>query len=806
MKIIPKKVIFQKNDFAIITDKNEEKFQFKKLSHKIEDLISTPLEIETEEIIHPKYGKQYVVTNYKILETPLSFFLKKIAKTGLPKEAIYSLDNKYTLEEFFNLLNSNPTLLLKEKHIGKKRLEEIIKKFNENKDLIELTNLLAEANVSSNLFNDIYKYLKKKKLKTDDLKKNPYLLTAIDGIGFKKADSIALSLGIKKDSLLRIKAFILYYIDQEVYQSGNTLIEENKIFNACLENLELEEVILRASFYTAILELIEFQQIDKIEIDNNNYYIKNNYKHMEEYIIEIIKKYNDMRFWQNNLTKAELFNYTNPRDIKLSSKQKRAIEDFATTTAPFFILGGYAGSGKTTTSKKIMDIYAEIWGKENIVACALSGNASNRIKNVTGYKAYTIHSLLGYKGNEFEFNEDNPLPYKLVVLDEASMVDIFLFYSLLKAIDFTQTKLFIIGDNAQLPPVGAGEIFNDMLNIEHIEKVILDKVFRQSEDQVINVFAQDIRKGKIPYRYKDKYEDFEFVAIEIEDYFKKAKTLKEKEKKELRNEINSNIKSYIINYSKQINDEILYLLKNTAFEYLKINNLEKFKTLISKYIYYYQVIAPQKNGILGTYNLNLELKNIFNPNQPHQILNIAKQDKVIHLKNKNKSILSLEEYINFEKMFYEETPENQILMFNAILNKELDWIKEKRVFNGQVGIVLNTYMIKTSEENEMFEYIAVYFPDDDYVTFYNSFEIRNKIIDLEYSFTIHKSQGSEYSFVTIPISLSNAFMLNNKLLYTAVTRAKKKLTLVGESYAFNLGIKKIDETKRNTLLKLLKEK
>jgi len=442
------------------------------------------------------------------------------------------------------------------------------------------------------------------------------------------------------------------------------------------------------------------------------------------------------------------------------------------------------------------------------IACALSGNASNRIKTVTGFESKTIHSLLGYRGSGFYYNEENPLEYKLIVLDEASMVDIYMFYHLLKAIDFSKTKLFIIGDNAQLPPVGAGEVFSNMLEIDTIQKIVLDEVFRQSKDQVINQFAKEIRQGIVPKGYKDKsYEDFIFKKIEINNYYAVSKNLKEKEKKELRNEVNAKIRDYIKTLSKAANKKVLNYDRLEIMNAFNAKNHEKFKEAALHYINAYQVISPQKKGILGTIELNQQIKQIINPSDKDtNPYHLDRLDKVIHLKNNNRQIFSFEEYMELRNdiALYlkssKNSTEDKIFYLKDKLNIQTEEQKEHstRVFNGQVGVIVDTAAIRSKEET--YSFITVYYPNEDYFTFYGDFEMKEKIIDLAYCFTIHKSQGSEYDYVVLPISLSNAFMFNNKLLYTAVTRAKEKLILVGETYAFQAGVKKKDKIKRKTLM------
>ena len=815
MKTVFTKVIFEKEGFCIVADAENRVFQGS-FVHNIEDILDIPIEVKADEVMHPKFGKQYKIKDYTILEEPLSFFLRKVVKSGLPKKTITELTKKYSLEEFKKILEKDSGKLLEIKNLGKVRLDKIKKSFLSQKDLIELTEILSKANITSEFLRKIYDFIKanrnkQNKITAKDISENPYILTKIDGIGFKKADSIAIKLGIDELDKKRITAYINYAINQITLNRGDTLHLKNDILDLMIKDLSLKDKVSQATsmFSRCLQRLEDEEEIIEYAVNQKRFIIKSNYYHMEKYILNLIEEYPKMKYWSNYISKEKIKRFIDENaKYDLSALQRKAITDFSTSEYPFFILAGYAGAGKTTTAELIIKIYAELYGKENIIACALSGNASNRIKTVTGFEAKTIHSLLGYQGNGFYYNEINPLNYKLIVLDEASMVDIYMFYHLLKAIDFSKTKLFIIGDNAQLPPVGAGEVFSNMLEIDTIQKIVLDEVFRQDKDKKINQFAKEIRQGIVPKGYKDKmYEDFIFKKIEINNYYAVSKNLKDKEKKVLRDEVNTKIRDYVNTLSRAVNEKVLNQNKTEIINAFNSQNYKEFKESALNYINAYQIISPQKKGILGTIELNQQTKQIINPSDKDtNPYHLDRLDKVIHLKNINKQVFSFEEYIELRNdiALYlrssNNSIENKIYYLKNKLNIQTEEQKEHstRVFNGQVGIIIDTINIRHNEE--LYSFIVVYYPNEDYFTFYGDFEMKEKIIDLAYCFTIHKSQGSEYDYVVLPISLSNAFMFNNKLLYTAVTRAKEKLILVGETYAFQMGVKKKDEIKRKTLM------
>ena len=750
--------------------------------HDPEELLNVDLVLEGEMVSHPKFGRQFEFKNYSLKISSMEFFLKKLVKT-IPQSTIDEIVKKYLPSEFKKIIYENPKKLLEIKGIGEKKLARIVENFKKYEHLMELTELLAPYGISNHIINLIYEEYKNEAMKI--LNENPYELTKIKGIGFLKADEVALKLGKKLNDKNRLKEGIKYIVKQTISEEKHTVIEKEELINKSIELLKDKNGIYSPSkeeIDFLISELVNNQEL--VEIDK--YITFPVFKAMEEYIFNLTQ--NVPLNWSIPYSKEELkeiIEKYEKNNFPLGEKQKEAIINFATTSDGIFILGGYAGSGKTTTSKLILDIYANVIGKENIVACALSGNASNRIKNVTGYKAFTIHSLLGYTKDGFEFNENNPLPYKLIVLDEASMVDISLFYNLLKAIDFKKTKLFLIGDNAQLPPVGAGEVFEDLLNYSNIKKIILDKVYRQNEKQVINVFAQEIRKGNVPKGYKSSYEDYEFKVIEIDNYFSTKNTLPQKDFQELKNETYLKILKEILEEAKNKKEDIFKFL----YDYKPLDFISEF-----------QVICPIKKGVIGTENLNKELKNVLNPLIPgDKHIKIGDKifsmfDKVIHLQNTNKPVIPL----------YERKNVANIEEYYLEIEKKEE--KVKRVFNGQVGIISNIFeVIRDIDEFGEMEFetvVEVYYPYEEYCTYYKTDEFSTGIIDLAYAITIHKSQGSEYKNVVMPMSYAYYMMLNNKLLYTGITRAKRKLTVIGESYAFYTACKKKDETVRKTVYKI----
>jgi len=360
------------------------------------------------------------------------------------------------------------------------------------------------------------------------------------------------------------------------------------------------------------------------------------------------------------------------------------------------------------------------------------------------------------------------------MLDEAGMVDSVLFYRLISAIDFENQMLLIVGDSGQLKSIGSGDILHDIVEFNLVKGVKLDKVFRQSEKQAINYFATEyIRKGKEPYGYKTKkFEDFLFRAVEIENYYVLKNSLTEKEMKEVREK-----------NKKQTTEEIKKIALRAKE---KITSFWDKKDYWS-YITLFQVITPMKNGLLGTIHLNTAIQNILNPiAQKYDELKVVDttfryKDKVVHLKNKNMNTMDYQTYIKKYHNNIERLQESE------------DDIVERKIFNGQLGVLLNL--------NKQNDIVVCYYPHEDIVVFCNSSHFREKIVNLAYALTVHKTQGSEFENVILPMTMSHFIMLSTALLYTAVTRAKKRLFVVGESMAWERACKNIDSLMRNTVIK-----
>jgi len=587
----------------------------------------------------------------------------------------------------------------------------------------------------------------------EDIKNNPYVLYSF--FDFNTIDKLVIKNNTEiTNTDYRIISAIPTIFDKKITLEGHTVFTKKSLIDDILKSLSINEdkrknianLIDRYSEKNIIIKDLGNDYVTSIKLYNIEKTIYNTLRiNAEKMKGEIINK-----------TQVRSFIENEEREIGFSYSQNQSeIIYLANKRYNIFSLNGYAGAGKTTTAKSILSLYNKIYKRSEIISCALSGVAANRAKLVTGYNSVTVHSLLGYNGEDFSKNANNKLDYKFIMLDEAGMIDSELFFRLLEAIDFNKTTLMIAGDDAQLQSVSNGDVYNDILTLKLCRTITLDKVYRQKEEQVINTMAQSIRVAKTPPNFTQKgYDDFEFHTT----------------------------------FGENTKDTI----KEISSQYVKKGNELLLQGNYKDFITFFQVIAPIKKRDLGVYALNNMLQDIFNDTEDENFLSIKTKDqntkikakdKVIHLKNQKMQIISRATYNKLQKG--EKLTEEDIL--------------ETKVFNGQVGIVLS---INKKHGNIGANF--VYYPDNEYIAIYTNKDIEKYgALDLAYAITVHKSQGSQYESVIMPMVSQYYRMLNNKLLYTAITRAKNMLYIVGEQSSFKRGCINNIEIKRDTILKLL---
>ncbi len=732
------KILFEDDGFFIACLKGGEKVSGTYFESDVSHLKNSAVTLKGEWQEHVKYGKTFKFTSVHVNQDKLFFFLNHIIK-GFTKKQVTELIETFGDKKLVDILDNDIEQLLEFKDIKEKRLKKIQASWKKFHSMRQLGEFLSPYNVSGKLLATIATAMKDIKEPSSRIKENPYILTNIEGIGFRRVDELALKMGIDTDADKRISSAMDYLLLNYCEQQGNSCVEKEVLFSLLNELLKFHN---KEILYEAILiERVNQQSI--ILMKNNR--------------ISPARLYNAEKFLHDNFiarSKLEfatlvpsLNKFLKNDDLKLADEQKRAVS-LINEGIGILSLVGYAGTGKSTTSKTILNLLNVRYDEKEIMTCALSGIASQRIAETTGYKSSTIQSLL------VKYEQNDEFPFSVLLVDEASMINSSLFAKLIKKLK-KDAVLIIVGDDAQLPPIGAGNILSDILTLNLIPIVKLTKIYRQNEEQAIALIANDIRQAIVP-NFKQKYDDFEFIDISIPNYYVQKKILSQAKFLELK--------------EKNL-DDILAVIMQEAVKVIPKARLRLKNKEISSYLNYFQVITPMKGGVLGSINLNKILQKYFNPDAKKMVkkggIEFRLMDKVVHIKNENMNTWSSDDF------------------------KESEDSYQRRVFNGMIGL-----LFRIDEEKEE---IFVYYPNEDMVVLYEYGQLKSHLL-LSYALTVHKVQGQEYDIVVIPITFSHFVMHNTKLIYTAITRARHKCILVGESVAFELACKKINITKRDTVL------
>ena len=684
-------------------------------------------------------------------ENDLFFFLVKFI-TGVGPVLADHMIKSYGNDNLIDMIENRPKELLGVKGIGPVLHKRIISSWRRFSVIREVSSLLLPAGISPAMIHRVCKFFEKRDNLVSDIKTNPYMLLAVPGIAFKKCDEFALKLGIDPKSPLRIMAGINYCIDWFARTNGDTFVNKSSIIE--LMKNEVSIMLSPEDWEKHFQSLIDQNMI--VDIGHKRIVLKSFYD-AELLIYEFIQKRRGLNFQEAvpaSMIETFIDGLEDRQGFNYNKEQRHAIKEG--NTASVLCVAGIAGSGKTTCSHGIISVLSQKYAESSFFVTALSGIATDRIRKATGYQGGTIQSLL------VKYEDEEYMDIDVLIIDEASMIPSVVLAKLLNKVH-QQCRVIFIGDPCQLDPVGPGSPFSDILSYSKVRKTNLIEPNRQSAKSTIISIANDVRQGVFPRRLYDHANDFVMVQRFIKDYPRLRRTLSDTELSDLKEQSYSKIKHDVSNYFGQKAQEI--------FNDLKISDFESF-------LFKYQLITPQKINQLGSKEFNKCIQKAVNPIEGTVLASdrnfLAKNDKVVHTMNIDMPFMSLEDFQKDPHSF--------------------TYNEKSRIFNGFIGVVM-----KIDPEGEL---LWVYYPLDEKVVIYQFNDVKS-FLELGYALTVHKSQGSEYQNIVIPMNLIFYKMLNTRLLYTAVTRAKSHCTIIGDSYALKVAVDNIDSSARSTLLQLL---
>ena len=666
------------------------------------------LEITGEYVEHPSYGFQFKANSFKVVEPDDLLSMERYLGSGAIKgvgEALAKRIVKRFGKDTFRVIEEEPERLVEVKGISERIAQQITDQMIEKREIREAFLFLQKYGITNTLAVKIYE--KYGMGMYGILKENPYRLADdIQGVGFRLADEIAEKIGIHTDSDYRIRSGILYTLLQASLE-GHMFLPMRVLVRRSADLLQVPEEAIRAQIQNLHMDhkVVVKKTTDEPEVYAFSYY------YAELNCARMLRELNVLM--ESELLDSEekrietiLQRILKEQGLELDELQKNAVLECV--KHGIMILSGGPGTGKTTTINTIIRYFDE--EGMDILLAAPTGRAAKRMTEATGYEARTIHRMLEINGGmedgsraRFERNGENPLEADVVIIDEMSMVDIYLFQSLLEAVS-VGTRLILVGDVDQLPSVGPGQVLQDLIESKSFPTVMLKKIYRQAGESDIVMNAHRINMGqKIALNNKSK--DFFFLP---------------------RNDV------------QVIYKHMIQLIT------------EKLPRYVEAQPYDIQVLTPMRKGSLGVETLNEILQRYLNPADPSRKEHAAgdrifrEGDKVMQIKN------------------------NYQLEWEIVSQYGIRIDSGSGVFNGDIGTIRR---IREESSTVQVEY------DEHRLVEYTFSQLDE--IELAYAITIHKSQGSEYPAVLLPLLSGPKMLMNRNLLYTAVTRARKCVTILG---------------------------
>ena len=700
------------------------------------------IEASGRDVEHPIYGDQIQVESYELKAPEDTASMERYLGSGAIRGVGTALAARIVRRfkaDTFRIIEEEPERLAEVKGISEKMAQAISEQMESKKEMRQAMMFLQEYGISMSLALKIYNEYGSRMYSI--IKENPYRLSDdIQGVGFKMADEIAQKVGIFTDSDFRIRSGIYYTLLQSV-ANGHTYLPQEELLASASELLHVDPAVMEK-------HLTDLQMEKKIVVKVNEEKLL---KPEEDDSTPASRHVYASQYYYTELNTARMLHDLNLRGAEPETEIRKKLEKICgeeriepdelqiravveAVNSGLLIITGGPGTGKTTTINTIIRYFEQ--EEMEILLAAPTGRAAKRMTEATGYEARTIHRLLELtgvpsddkdtSGMHFERNEENPLDADAIIIDEMSMVDIYLMHALLRAVN-PGTRLILVGDTNQLPSVGPGNVLRDLIASGAFDVVQLTRIFRQAAESDIIVNAHRINDGeRIPLGKRSK--DFLFIRREQPDAIISA---------------------------------MLTLVR------------EKLPNYVHADMFDIQIMTPMRKGALGVERLNTILQSFLNPKDPSKpekevggtIYRVG--DKVMQIKN----------------------------------NYQIEWETRNRygipvdsgagVFNGDIGII--------REINTFAEELTVEFDEGKMVDY--SFKQLEEL-ELAYAITIHKSQGSEYPAVVIPVYSGPRMLMTRNLIYTAVTRARACVCLVGIPEMLQAMVDNEVEQRRYTGLKI----
>ena len=700
------------------------------------------IEASGRDVEHPIYGDQIQVESYELKAPEDTASMERYLGSGAIRGVGTALAARIVRRfkaDTFRIIEEEPERLAEVKGISEKMAQAISEQMESKKEMRQAMMFLQEYGISMSLALKIYNEYGSRMYSI--IKENPYRLADdIQGVGFKMADEIAQKVGIFTDSDFRIRSGIYYTLLQSV-ANGHTYLPQEELLASASELLHVDPAVMEK-------HLTDLQMEKKIVVKVNEEKLL---KSEEDDSTPASRHVYASQYYYTELNTARMLHDLNLRGAEPETEIRKKLEKICeeeriepdelqiravieAVNSGLLIITGGPGTGKTTTINTIIRYFEQ--EEMEILLAAPTGRAAKRMTEATGYEARTIHRLLELtgvpsddkdtSGMHFERNEENPLDADAIIIDEMSMVDIYLMHALLRAVN-PGTRLILVGDTNQLPSVGPGNVLRDLIASGAFDVVQLTRIFRQAAESDIIVNAHRINDGeRIPLGKRSK--DFLFIRREQPDAIISA---------------------------------MLTLVR------------EKLPNYVHADMFDIQIMTPMRKGALGVERLNTILQSFLNPKDPSKpekevggtIYRVG--DKVMQIKN----------------------------------NYQIEWETRNRygipvdsgagVFNGDIGII--------REINTFAEELTVEFDEGKMVDY--SFKQLEEL-ELAYAITIHKSQGSEYPAVVIPVYSGPRMLMTRNLIYTAVTRARACVCLVGIPEMLQAMVDNEVEQRRYTGLKI----